>query len=216
MPDIIDVSDSILRLVQGTRLFSDSSDISDAVVRLVPVRERNKTRIISQTVTINETIALYKNGELVVPPPPPELPTPQNIIGFRQRALRAPRRPPRAILIEAELTNLVISPLKILAFSDSINKIIVGIRPRLVHNVALSPVSLVPQRQLINSSIKMQSKPMTVKSKLALLSSPEMWARSRLKTRPDIQSIHALKAVNFEKMHKLTRIMKIAMLAQSL
>ena len=54
---------------------------------------------------------------------------------------------------------------------------------------------------------------MTVKAKLALLSSPEMWATARLKTRPETQSIHALKAVNFEKMHKLVRIMKIAMLA---
>ena len=57
---------------------------------------------------------------------------------------------------------------------------------------------------------------MILKAKLALLSSPEMWARSKLKTRPETQSIHALKAVNFEKMYKLTRIMKIAMLAQSL
>ena len=53
---------------------------------------------------------------------------------------------------------------------------------------------------------------MQVKAKLALLSSPEMWATARLKTRPETQSIHALKAVNFEKMYKLTRIMKIAML----
>jgi hypothetical protein len=156
---------------------------------------------------------LYKNGELVLPPLPPAAPQVPNIIGFRQQAVRAPRRPPRAILIEAELTNLVIAPLKLLAFSDSINKAIVGIRPRLVQNAALSPVSIVPQGSVISASIKMQPEPMILKSKLALLSPPSMWARSKLKTRPDTQSIHALKAVNFEKMYKLVRIMKVAMLA---
>ena len=138
-----------------------------------------------------------------------------NLIGFRQQAVRVPRRPPRAILIEAELTNVIIAPLKLLAFTESINIAIVGIRPRLVHNMALSPVSLVAQRQQVYSSIKMQSEPMVVKAQLTLLSSPEMWARAKLKTRPESQSIHALKAVNFEKMYKLTRIMKIVMLAES-
>lgn len=62
----------------------------------------------------------------------------------------------------------------------------------------------------------MQPEPMTVKATLALLSSPRMWAAARLKIRPEPQSIHALKAVNFEKMYKLTRIMKLAMLAENL
>jgi hypothetical protein len=57
---------------------------------------------------------------------------------------------------------------------------------------------------------------MQVKAQLALLSSPSMRARCKLKTRPEAQSIHSLKAVNFEKMYKLTRIMKIAILAESL
>lgn len=190
--------------------------VSDAVTAVVQAPERDKIRIISETSTISETIALYKNGVLVVPPTPAEIPRPQNIIGFRQRALRAPKRPPRAIVIEAELTNVIIAPLKLLAFTETINKIISGIRPRLVHNMALSPVSLVPQRSIITASIKTQPEPMILKTRLALLSSPEMWATARLKTRPESQSIHALKAVNFEKMYKLTRIMKIAMLAQSL
>jgi hypothetical protein len=57
---------------------------------------------------------------------------------------------------------------------------------------------------------------MQVKARLALLSQPCMWARARLKTRlgAESQSIHSLKAVNFEKMYKLTRIMKIAMMAE--
>ena len=62
----------------------------------------------------------------------------------------------------------------------------------------------------------MQPQPMEVKARLALLSPPCMWAAARLKTRPEAQSIHSLKAVNFDKMYKLTRIMKIAMLAESL
>ena len=192
----------------------DIIEVSDAVS--IVVHQPTKSRIISQTSTVSETLQAYKNDQELIPPAPPEVPTPQNIIGFRQRAVRLPKRAPRAILIEAELTNLVIAPLKLLAFSDSINKAIVGIRPRLVHNVALSPVSLVPQRLVITASIKTQPEPMILKARLALLSSPEMWATSRLKTRPESQSISALKAVNFEKMHKLTRIMKIAMLAQSL
>lgn len=150
----------------------------------------------------------------MIPAPPPEVPTPQNIIGFRQRALRPLRRPPRAILIEAELTNVIIAPLKLLAFSDGINIAKAGIRPQLVQNVASSRVILARSHLMtVQSQIKIQSQPMIVKAQLALLSPPSMWARSKLKTRPEAQTIHALKAVNFEKMYKLTRIMKVAMLA---
>ena len=195
---------------------ADIVNVSDSLTLVKTVRERDKIRIISETVSISESIALYKNGELVVPITPVEVPTPQNIIGFRQRAVRIPKRAPRAILIEAELTNLVIAPIKLLAFSDGINKAIAAIRPRVVQNVALSAtrVSLARSHLMVaRSQIKIQSQPMQVKAQLALLSPPSMWARSKLKTRPETQSIHALKAVNFEKMHKLTRIMKIAMLA---
>lgn len=192
--------------------------VSDAVTRVVAAREQNKIRIISDSITVSESIALYKNGVLVVPAPP-EIPTPQNIIGFRQRALRPLRRAPRAILIEAELTNLIIAPLKLLAFSDSINKAIVGIKPRPALNVARVGLLLSKSERpttLAYCPIKMQPEAMQVKARLALLSSPEMWATAKLKTRPESQSIHALKAVNFEKMYKLTRIMKIAILAESL
>jgi hypothetical protein len=197
---------------------ADIVTVSDSVTRIVEIRQRDKTRIISETVAISETIKLYKNGVEVVPIVPQEIPTPQNIIGTHERRVRAVKRPPRAILIEAELTNLVIAPLKLLAFAYDNNKAIVGIktRPRLVQNVALSLLSLVPQMKVISSGIKIQRHPMQVKARVALLSSPCMWARARLKTRPESQSIHSLKAVNFEKMYKLTRIMKIAMIAQKL
>ena len=208
------VSDAVIRTI--ARQVSKSLSDTIAVSELAAATLRNKERIISETKSIADTLHAYKNGEELIPPAAPALPQVPNIIGFRQQAVRAPRRPPRTILIEAELTNLVIAPLKLLAFSDSINKAIVGIRPRLVHNVALSPVSLVPQRSVITASIKTQPEPMILKARLVLLSPPSMWARSKLKTRPESQSIHALKAVNFEKMHKLIKIMKIAMLAQSL
>jgi len=197
---------------------ADIVTVSDSVTRTVETREPNKIRIISETTTISESIQLYKNG-ILVEPIPTEIPTPQNIIGTRERVVRAAKRPPRTILIEATLTNTITSSLKILAFSDSINKAIVGIRPVLTKNVALSAtrVSLVDESKIVvQSSIKIQPQHMQVKAKLALLSSPRMRATSRLKIRPDTQSIHALKAVNFDKMYKLTRIMKIAMLAQSL
>jgi hypothetical protein len=206
----VTVSDALIRTV--------GRQVSKTLTEIVGVSEglavaQVKQRIITQTVNIAENLRAYKNDQELIPPAAPAIPEVPNLIGFRQRAVRAPRRPPRAILLEAELTNLIIAPLKLQAFSDSINKAIVGIRPRLVHNVALSPVSLVPQGSVITASIKTQPEPMTLKAQLALLSSPNMWARSRLKTRPESQSIHALKAVNFEKMHKLVRIMKVAMLA---
>ena len=142
----------------------------------------------------------YKNDQELIPPAPPEVPTPQNIIGFRQRAVRPPKDAPRAILIEAELTNLVIAPLKLLAFSDAINKAIVGIRPRLVHNVALSPVSLVsPEDQLITLFNKNAARTMEVKARLALLSSPEMWATAKLKTRPESRAYMHLKQLTLKK-----------------
>ena len=59
---------------------------------------------------------------------------------------------------------------------------------------------------------------MDLKARLSLslpLSSLNL-TTAKLKLRPQNHSIHALKAVNFEKMHKLTRIMKIAMLVENL
>jgi hypothetical protein len=146
----------------------------------------------------------------------PEPARPQDIIGTHERRVRAVKRPPRAILIEAELTNLLIAPLKLLARLD--NKAMVGIRPSLSRNLARIPLrAIVPSYTTIaQSRIKIQRQPMQVKARLALLSSPCMWATSRLKTRPESQSIDSLKAVNFEKMYKLTRIMKIVMLAENL
>ena len=74
------------------------------------LRQQAKTRIISDTTTISETIQLYKNGVLVEPVA--EIPTPQNIIGTRERRVRAPRRPPRAIVID-EIKNVAIAALKL-------------------------------------------------------------------------------------------------------
>ena len=210
------ITDAVIRAVgrQVSKTLTDTSIVSE----LAALALRNKQRVVSETANIAENLQAYKNDQQLIPPAAPAIPQVPNLIGFREHAVRAPRRPPRAILIEAELTNLVIAPLKILAFTQGINKAIVGIRPRLVHNVALSPMTLVSQRSVISSAIKMQVQPMRVKANLALLSlpKPEMWARALLKTRPEIQSIHALKSVNFEKMYKLTRIIKIAMLAQKL
>ena len=197
---------------------ADIVNVSDSVVCVVHIQ--NTVRIISETVNISETLQAYKNGQELIPPVAPVIPEVPNLIGTRERRLRVPRRAPRAILID-EISNVAIAPLKLLAFSDSINKAIVAIN-LVPHssdlNAAKAELSLMlSERSIARSGIKTQLQPMIVRSKVALLSSPLCGlGLGRLKTRPETQSAQSLKAVNFEKMYKVMRIMKIAMLAESL
>jgi hypothetical protein len=235
MPDIITVSEDLQRLNVKTRALSETVDISESVdtviaksvskglTETVEITEdtatlRAKTRLISETTTVSEELKVYKNGVELVPAPPPAPPT-GNLIGTRERAVRMPRRAPRAIVID-EVSNVAIAPLKLLAFSDSINKAIVGIQtePRLIQNVARVSLSVEKgNMSLAQCCIKTSLQPMTVKAKLALLSSPLIGlGEARLKTRPEVQYIESLKAINFEKMYKLHRIIKLAMLAETL
>ena len=207
------ISDGVVRLTAkaAIKTLSDNVTISESALLA-----KAKTRTISETTTIAETIQAYKNDEPLIPPIPPALPEVPNLIGTRERAVRAVRRAPRAIVID-EIKNIAIAPLKLLAFSDSNNKAIVGIKPRPTPNVALSGVSLARSQPMIaNSGIKTQLQPNIVKARLSLPLSSLHLTTAKLKLRPQLQTMHALKAVNFEKMYKLTRIMKIAMLAESL
>jgi hypothetical protein len=234
MADIVNVSDSILRFANKTRLFSSSLTISDAVDKLtakavvkslsddITVSEsallalQAKARIISETTTISETIQLYKNGELVEPVA--EIPTPQNIIGTRQFKARAVPRTPRAIVID-EIKNVAIAPLKLLAFSDSINKAIVAIKPRLVKNVARVNLCLLAgNKSIAYSPIKTSLQPMILKAQLGLpLSSPHL-TTAKLKLRPQVQSnaIQSLKAINPHHVDKLHKLVLLAMMIEKL
>jgi hypothetical protein len=233
MADIVNVSDSLLRFANKTRLFSHSLSISDAVDKLtaktvvkslsddITISELNaleqaKARIISETTIISETIQLYKNDVLVEPVA--EIPTPQNIIGTRERRVRAVRRPPRAIVID-EVANLAIVPLKLLAFSDSNNKAIVGIKPRPALNVARSEIRIGFEPKLIvQASIKTQSfvaPHQFIKARLSLASSSPQLTRAKLKLGPQVQSIHALKAINGERVDKLHKLVLLAMMIEN-
>jgi hypothetical protein len=189
--------------------------VNDSVDRVVQSRPpQNIIRIISeQTLTITETIELYKNDVLVEPVA--EIPTPQNILGTRERRVRAPRRPPRAIVID-EVVNVAIAPLKLLAFTETINKAIVGIRPRNARqNVALSRLSLARSPLMITqSSIKTSPQPMILKAKLALASSPQLTTQ-KLRLRPELQSIVSLKAINGERVDKLHKLVLLAMMIEN-
>ena len=209
------ISDAVVRLTAkaAIKTLSDNVTISDSALLA-----KAKTRTISETTTIAETIQAYKNDEPLIPPIPPALPEVPNLIGTRERAVRAVRRAPRAIVID-EIKNVAIAPLKLLAFSDSNNKAIakIGIKPRPTPNVALSKMLVArSQMSLAQCSIKTQLQPMEVKANMRLPLSSLHLTTAKLKLRPQAQSIHALKAVNFEKMHKLTRIMKVAMLIENL
>ena len=210
------ISDSLDRSKLDIKSISQFvSSVNDSVDRVVSAREpQDISRIISETLAITETLQAYKNDEQLIAPLPPALPEVPNLIGTRERAIRFPRRAPRPIVID-EVVNVAIAALKLLAFSDSNNKAIVGIKPRPTPNVVLSTMILArSQMSLARCSIKTQPQPMILKARLQLslpLSSLYL-TTAKLRLRPQPQSIHAVKAVNFEKMHKLTRIMKIAML----
>ena len=157
---------------------------------------------------------------LVVPVIDQPVAEPPHLIGTRERAVRAQRRAPRAIVID-EVKNTVTAPLKLLARLD--NKALVGIQtePRLIQNVARvplateKPVSL----SLAYSGIKTQLEPITVKARLALQSSSRsMWATAlgRLKTRPEIQRIESLKAINADHIDKLHKLAMLSMMVESL
>ena len=245
MPDIVTVSDSILNLSAKIRLATDSITVSESVTpvithipRLRPITENTtisdsiviqqaKQRIIQQTTTITEDVKAYLNGVEIVPPIiiPTEVPTPQDILGTRERAVRATRRAPRAIVID-EVKNTAIAPLKLLAFSQQINKALVGIRPRLIQNAVLTPLALsghgglmrfqASSRLIVIPDIKTQPR---VKARLALQSSSRsMWATAlgRLKLRPEIQRIESLKAINADRIDKLHKLATIAMMVDNL
>lgn len=235
MPETIIVSDSILNQSTKTRAISNSVTISDGVVRVVarsvsksltenrPIFDvmtlrQTKQRIISDTVPVSELIEAFKNG-IPTSVPPTEVPTPQNIIGTRERAIRIPRRAPRAIVID-EVSNTVTAPLKLLAFSDGINKAIVGIRPRLTQNVARVSLCLsIGDISLAQCGIKTSLQPIQVKARLALQSSSRsMWATAlgRLKTRPELQTIESLKAINADRIDKLHKLAMLSMMVESL
>jgi hypothetical protein len=235
MPDIVNVSDSILRFANKTRLFSQTTIIGDAVDKVtakaviktlsddITISESTanlnaKQRITQDTTTIAETLQAYVNGVEIVPVVDRPEAEPPHLLGTRERAVRIPRRAPRAIVID-EINNTVIAPLKLLVRLD--NKAIVGIRPRLTQNVARS--SLATEKPVgvsfAYSGIKTQLEPITVKARLALQSSSRsMWATAlgRLKTRPEIQRIESLKAINADRIDKLHKLAMLAMTLESL
>jgi hypothetical protein len=234
--DIINVSDSLLRFANKTRLFSDSSTISDVVSKVTAkaaiktlsdditvseaiALEQAKARIISETTTIAETIELYKNGILVEPVA--EIPTPQNILGTRERRVRAPKRAPRAIVID-EVSNIVTASLKLLAFTDSINKAMVGIRPGLVTNVARLSLRTLrhthsDDNRIAYCGIKTSPQPMIVKAALCLPLSSLYLTTAKLKLRPEIKhNIQSLKAINPQRIDKLHKLVVLSMMIEKL
>jgi hypothetical protein len=235
MPDIVTVSDSILNQSAKTRPITQSVIVSDGVVIAVvshnftrsltedrPVYDvltlqTTRQRIISDTVVVSELIEAFKNG-IPTSVPPPEIPTPQNIIGTRERAVRATRRAPRAIVID-EVKNTVIAPLKLLARLD--NKAIVAIRPRPSLNVARLGVRLMYNTQSPNTITQSRISVLPriagrINAGLALLSSPSMWATGRLKTRPETQYIESFKAINADRIDKLHKLAMLSMMVESL
>jgi hypothetical protein len=237
MPDIVNVSDSILRFANKTRLFSQTTIIGDAVDKVtakaviktlsddITISESTanlnaKQRITQDTTTIAETLQAYVNGIEIVPVVDRPEAEPPHLLGTRERAVRIPRRAPRAIVID-EINNTVTAPLKLLARLD--NRAIVGVRPRLTQNVARVTLRIMntPAKQLLtaHSDIKTQLEPITVKARLALQSSSRsMWATAlgRLKTRPEIQRIESLKAINADRIDKLHKLAMLAMTLESL
>jgi hypothetical protein len=206
---------------------ADIVTVSDSLTRIVETREPNKIRTISETSTIGETLQAFKNGQELIPPVAPVIPEVPNLIGTRERRLRVPRRAPLAIVID-EISNVAIAPLKLLAFRYEVNKAIssvsVSVKINLVpHSPEMNAakadltITMMSQRSIARCAIKTQLQPSILRSKMALLSSPLCGlGLGRLKTRPETQSAQSLKAVNFEKMYKVMRIMKIAMMAESL
>lgn len=155
---------------------------------------------------------------LVVPVIDQPVAEPPNIIGTRERALRVPRRIPRVITIDPTMGNTITSPLKLLARLD--NKAIAGIKPRLIQNPVRVGISLAPNlKPMAYSGIKTQLQPITVKARLALVSSSRsMWATAlgRLKLRPQTQTIESLKAINADRIDKLHKLAMLAMMIETL
>ena len=72
------------------------------------------------------------------------------------------------------------------------------------------------EKLIVQCAIKTQPEPMILKVRLCLPLSSLNLTTAKLKLRPQVQTMHAVKAVNFDKMHRVVKIMKIAMLAESL
>jgi hypothetical protein len=233
MADIIEVSDSLLRLAAKIRILSQTTAISDAVDRVTAksvsrslseiveiseslVRTQAKTRRIEQITIIEEELKAYKNDiELV---PVTEVPTPQNILGFKQTRLHRLRRPPQ---VYKQIENTVYAPLKVLAFAQGQNRITTGL------TLILKPVVVRTQLKLASTQPKAKAKAAMLLSaaprqrlrahRLALSTSTFHKAKSRLRLKQEIQPlIESLRPINAEKVERLSRLTALMFLIEKL